>query len=48
MKNGTNKGKQLSTKYPKMAGDKGNYAGMIGGTSNKLGAANFKKAKGKK
>jgi hypothetical protein len=40
--------KQTTTKSPKMAGDKGNYAGMIGGTSNKLGATNYKKSKGKK
>lgn len=42
------KGKQTSVKHPKMAGDKGDYAGMIGGPSNKLGATNYKKAKGRK
>lgn len=39
--------KSTMMKAPKMAGDKGDFSGMIGGTSNRPGAKNYGKAKGK-
>lgn len=40
-----NKGKQLSSKSAKMAGDKGDFSGLIGGTSNRPKPKNYKKGK---
>jgi hypothetical protein len=44
--------KSTMVKAPKMAGDKGDFSGMIGGSSNRPGAKNYgkpaTKAKGKK
>jgi hypothetical protein len=39
--------KSTMVKAPKMAGDKGDFSGMIGGTSNRPGAKNYGKAKTK-